>query len=254
VQRRFDRDAGLRRIYEHDIAGGKWTSMMAQTHIGYTGWQQPDTNVLPATQRLPADARLVSAASPAPLPACDTPAAAHGFVECGGGVAIEAGHYARAVDGDGVHWTTIPHLGRTLSAVAALPATAPDSTPRANGPRLEYPLWLRAAGPVRVRVTVSPSLDFRGGHGLRFGVSLGDEPPRVVTIGLDPTPGSAGFAAWEKAVSDNAYVAISTHAARAGAQTLKLWRIDPGVVFQRVEVDRGTPPCSYLGAPESARR
>jgi hypothetical protein len=254
VRRRFDRDAELRRIYEHDIAGGKWTSMMAQTHIGYTGWQQPDGNVLPATRRLPADTRPTPATAPRPPAACTTPAAAHGFVECNGVVAIEAAHYARAVDGDGVHWATIPHLGRTLSAVTALPATAPDSAPRADGPRLEYPLWLRAGGPVQVRVTVSPSLDFRGGHGLRFGVSLGDEPPRVVTIGLDPTPGSAGFAAWEKAVGDNAFVTLSTHVARAGAQTLKLWRIDPGVVFQRVEVDHGTPPASYLGAPESARR
>jgi hypothetical protein len=35
---------------------------------------------------------------------------------------------------------------------------------------------------------------------------------------------------------------------------LKLWHVDPGVVFQRVEVWRGAFRESYLGPPESARR
>ena len=60
-----------------------------------------------------------------------------GFIESRGVVAIEAAHYARKVDGDGVQWTTIPNLGRTLSAVTALPATAPGSAADGNGPRLE---------------------------------------------------------------------------------------------------------------------
>jgi hypothetical protein len=176
-----------------------------------------------------------------------------GFIESGGVVAIEAAH-ARKVDADGVHWTTIPNLGRTLSAVTALPATAPSSAPDGNGPRLEYPVWLQHDGEVEVRVTVSPTLDFRGGDGLRFGVSIGDEAPKIVTIKLDPTPGDADFMAWNKAVADSVAVVVSQHQARAGAQTLKLWRIDPGVVFQRIEIVRGPLRDSYLGAPESIRR
>src|SRR5690606_26452721 len=46
----FARDAELSRIYEQDIAGGKWPHMMSQTRIGYTYWQQPETNVMPALQ------------------------------------------------------------------------------------------------------------------------------------------------------------------------------------------------------------
>jgi hypothetical protein len=34
---------------DEDLAGGKWRKMMSQTHIGYTYWQQPPTNVIPAT-------------------------------------------------------------------------------------------------------------------------------------------------------------------------------------------------------------
>ncbi len=44
----FRRDAALTAEYNHELAGGKWNHMMDQTHIGYTGWQQPDSNSLPA--------------------------------------------------------------------------------------------------------------------------------------------------------------------------------------------------------------
>lgn len=348
AQRLFARDAELARVYEQDIAGGKWLHMMSQPRIGYTHWQQPERNLLPALSRVDVPARGVMGvavegdarawpqfAQQARLPPLESfgaasrelevfnrggapfsfqarasqpwlrvvpaqgevvdavrlrvevdwsavPAGTHsgelslrgsdgtevhvdvpvvranasamqGFVESDGTIAIEAEHYARRIDGDGVRWATIPNLGRTLSAVTALPATATSSTPGGAGPRLEYPLWLQGDGEMEVRVTVSPTLDFRGGGGLRFGVSIGDEAPQIVTIKLDPTPGHPDFLAWSKAVADSVHVVASRHRARAGAQTLKLWRIDPGVVFQRIEVVRGGTRDSDLGAPESTR-
>ena len=83
---------------------------------------------------------------------------------------------------------------------------------------------------------------------------IGDEPPRVVTVKADPTPGHADFAAWEDAVRDSVQVARSRHRVQAGNQTLTLWAIDPGLAFQRIDVVRGTPRESYLGPPESQRR
>ena len=43
----FGRDAGLSWYYNSILAEGKWSHMMDQTHIGYTGWQQPATNNMP---------------------------------------------------------------------------------------------------------------------------------------------------------------------------------------------------------------
>lgn len=43
----FATDQELSRIYNEDIANGKWSHMMDQTHISYTYWQQPDKDVLP---------------------------------------------------------------------------------------------------------------------------------------------------------------------------------------------------------------
>src|SRR5699024_7604522 len=37
------------------------------------------------------------------------------FVEHNGVIAIEAAHYHKAINGAGMHWVTIPGLGRTLS-------------------------------------------------------------------------------------------------------------------------------------------
>jgi len=46
----FQDDAALSRTYNAELLGGKWDHMMDQTHIGYTGWQQPRTNIMPATK------------------------------------------------------------------------------------------------------------------------------------------------------------------------------------------------------------
>ena len=43
----FDRDAEISSFYNTKLAGGKWSHMMDQTHIGYTYWQEPPRNVMP---------------------------------------------------------------------------------------------------------------------------------------------------------------------------------------------------------------
>jgi hypothetical protein len=48
----FREDADLSSYYNHTLAGGKWDHMMDQTHIGYTGWQQPRTNSMPRVGKI----------------------------------------------------------------------------------------------------------------------------------------------------------------------------------------------------------
>ena len=47
----FDNDSTITGRY-HSVAGGKWNHMMKQTHIGYTGWDHPATQVRPSTQSI----------------------------------------------------------------------------------------------------------------------------------------------------------------------------------------------------------
>lgn len=52
AERLFAQDAELARIYMEDIADGKWHGMMLQTNIGYTYWQQPESDVMPEVIRI----------------------------------------------------------------------------------------------------------------------------------------------------------------------------------------------------------
>ena len=59
VRQLFRLDQRLTDQY-HQLRGGKWNHMMAQTHIGYSGWRDPPVNVLPKLEEpvVPAGAML----------------------------------------------------------------------------------------------------------------------------------------------------------------------------------------------------
>jgi Glycosyl hydrolase family 115/Gylcosyl hydrolase family 115 C-terminal domain len=48
----FQQDAELTAYYNHTLAHGKWDHMMDQTHIGYTFWNQPPANAMPAVSEI----------------------------------------------------------------------------------------------------------------------------------------------------------------------------------------------------------
>jgi len=52
VRELFARDAELSRYYNEELADGKWSHMMDQTHIGYTYWQEPPQNNMPEVDEL----------------------------------------------------------------------------------------------------------------------------------------------------------------------------------------------------------
>ena len=52
VRRLFALDAQLTDEYNHRLLNGKWDHMMDQTHIGYTFWNEPTLNAMPAVQHV----------------------------------------------------------------------------------------------------------------------------------------------------------------------------------------------------------
>ena len=52
VRQLFQHDAELTRRYQRDIQNGKWNHMMSQTRFGYTNWDQPYRDVMPAVSEL----------------------------------------------------------------------------------------------------------------------------------------------------------------------------------------------------------
>ncbi len=52
VKKLFQADIDLTNAYNHALLNGKWDHMMDQTHIGYTYWQEPKQNTMPAVKEI----------------------------------------------------------------------------------------------------------------------------------------------------------------------------------------------------------
>ncbi|WP_369058378.1 glycosyl hydrolase 115 family protein [Caulobacter sp. 73W] len=236
VEAAFKADKAITAAY-HALNGGKWDGMMLQTHFGYTNWQQPPADVMPAVTRVGGTPKALVFARP-------TPPFAPGVV------AVEAPDFTRAVGGAGLDWKVVPHLGRTKGSVVALPQGRPATT-QADGVRLEYAIPVAETGDLAVELHLSPTLDPTGRNQLRIGVSLDDGPMQVITDSLIPAPTDTRTQQqrdWNKAVMDNARVVrASFPAVAAGAHVVKVWRLDDNVVLQKVVAGTRPAPASYLG-------
>jgi hypothetical protein len=169
------------------------------------------------------------------------------FIAGNGYISIEAEHYTKAVNTPTVHWDVIPGLGRTLSSVTTFPVTAKSEILSAASPHLEYGVYLPDSGSVKVRLYLSPTLNFHNTKGLCFAVSFDNEPPQIINLHDD-----ASLKVWEQWVSDNVIVKVSNHMLqRSGYHTFKFWRIDAGVVLQKLVIGTKEIKPSYLGPPES---
>ncbi len=176
------------------------------------------------------------------------------FVESNGLVSIEAEHFSKKTDQPGAAWQIIPGLGRTGNAVGVFPTTAASvDLPKVatDGPALEYSFYMFDKGDVTIHYNLIPTQPIVYGQGLRYAVALDDEPAQLVTI-TKGTGREVTNRAWSENVLDNTTTATTQHTlATAGAHTLKIYMIDPGVLLEKIVVDAGGLRPSYLGPPET---
>ncbi len=174
------------------------------------------------------------------------------FLESEGYVAIEAVHYSRAVAEEGITWSTLEDFGRTEGGVTPLPALVDSRTLSADSSRLEYDVFTVSGGEASIELTLSPTLAFMPGRGLRLAVSVDDQAPQIVDLKL---PVGDGQEAWGKTVQEAVRkVTTRHHIGQPGAHVIKVWMIDPCIVLQRVLLNFGEVPASYFGPTESVRR
>jgi hypothetical protein len=176
-----------------------------------------------------------------------------GFVEGEGCVSIEAEHFTSNNDEGTNRWIRIEDYGHTLSAMrATADVDAPGATPGRNSPCLGYQVYLFSTGKFDITATLSPTLNFIPGRSLRYGISVDDEAPQIVTVVAENYNAQNRNADWEKSVKDNARFCTTSHSiTKPGYHTLKVWMIDPGVVLQKIVINTGGVKPSYLGPPES---
>ncbi len=176
-----------------------------------------------------------------------------GFVENNGVIAIEAANFDRAVNAPNINWIIVPNLGRTHSSVTIRPSNADQQTPGKDSPHLEYTFTVFVACDVEVQTYLSPTLNFMKGEGLKYAISIDDELPQVVNMHEgEKQPDWEYPDWWSKSVADHIKIKATKHKGlKPGRHTLKVWMVDPGVVFQKFVIDAGGLKPSYLGPPES---
>lgn len=196
------------------------------------------------------DGQKVQVIVPVFNPTSPQPEELAGFIETDACVSIEAEHFTRAIESPTLHWKIIPDFGRTLSGVTTFPVTAQSQALTSNSPHLEYQMHIFHEGATSVDVYLAPTQKFLPGDGLRYAISFDDETPQVVNVHSNYTQ-----AEWERSVKDGVRVLTTKHVlTRAGSHVLKLWAIDPALVFEKLVVNTGATRQSYLGPPESFRR
>jgi len=176
-----------------------------------------------------------------------------GFIENNGVVSIGAAHFTDKVESNDTRWTEVTNLGRTNSSVIAEPVNMSRQKLNENSSRLTYDFTVFEAGELTIHTYLSPTQDFRKKDGLKYAIAIDDEAPQIINMNegeIKPDYEHARW--WGQSVGDHIKVRRSTHYVDApGAHTLKVWLIDPGIVFQKFVLDAGGLKPSYLGPPES---
>lgn len=179
-----------------------------------------------------------------------------GHVESDRHISIEAEHWSSVSNSSSAHYEVITGLSRTLSGVTLFPVTAPSFTTD-DAPGLTYELYTfsesAASNVTNITVVLTPNLNTIPDRPLRYAIQLDDQEVKTVQPVVDQ-PNGANPANWLTAVADNAWLGKSNFTyTGAGEHTLKLWALEPGLVFNSVWFDLGGIKPSYLGPPESVR-
>lgn len=114
-----------------------------------------------------------------------------------------------------------------------------------SSPHLSYQFHTDYSGKAELELLVSPTLDFRNSGGLRFAVSVDDQPPRIINMHRDTRDD------WGTTVSNNVTSVTTSIGLAPGNHTLKIWALETGVILQKIIIWTGERKESYLGPPES---
>ena len=187
------------------------------------------------------------------VPVCNDLPEASGFVEDNGVVSFEAANYTDKFNSKDIHWTVVPNLGRTNSSIIVEPVNAKRQKIDDTSPRVEYEFTVFNAGELIVEAFLSPSQDFKKHDGLKYAIAIDDEEPQIINMNEGEIKPDYEYAEWWTiSVADHIKIKKSNHKVdKPGKHTLKIWMIDPWIVFQKFVIDAGGLKPNYLGPPES---
>jgi hypothetical protein len=164
---------------------------------------------------------------------------------------MQAVNFNKAVGKPGIHWKSIPDIGRDGSGITTFPVTASFQNFTRDNPRVEYTFYAYDSGKVSVNLFFSPSLNYKNDSGMKYAVSIDDEQPQVTYVNRDGNIPKT----WEGWVADNIIIKTTHHTISGkGKHILKYWMISPALVLQKLVIDFGGMKPSYLGPPETMKK
>ncbi|MCW3785577.1 glycosyl hydrolase 115 family protein [Plebeiibacterium sediminum] len=180
-----------------------------------------------------------------------------GFIERNGYVSMEANNYAAKLNTEDIEWKEIPGLSKTDSGMSSFPVTgSKEHSNVSDNPYLAYDFYLLHAPEnevVEVTVFLSPTLNFVGGEGLKFALSVDDQKPEVVYMHEGMEIRDWTYPDWFNSAVSNKIITkqVRLKLNGQGQHTLKYFMINGGVILQKIVVNNGGLKVSYLGPPES---
>lgn len=177
-----------------------------------------------------------------------------GFIENNGVVSIKAVNFTKKVNTKNISWTVIPNMGRTASSITVEPADAEQQVPGTNAPHVEYDFTIFDGDELEIDTYLSPTLNYKKNEGLKYAIAIDDEDPQIINVHEgDSIPDWEYPDWWNNSVADHIKKKQSIHAGiKPVKHTLKIWMINPGLVFQKFVIDAGGLKPSSLGPPESS--
>jgi len=252
VKQLYENDSLITLEY-HQLNKGKWNHMMSQTHIGYTYWQQPNKQKMPAVNYVPADSILTGIDTTSSWKEALYPKslAKNIFYEQNGYISIEANHFTKAVNTNDITWKSLHDHGRTGSAITSFPVTANQQKPGGKAAHLQYEIYTYSEDSVTLYCYFSPTLNFHNAEeGLQYAISIDNETPQIFSINKEDKNSISGI--WNKWVAESIIIKSSKHKLlQPGKHTVKYWVVSPAVVLQKIVLDFGGVKRSYLGPPET---
>ena len=224
----------LTKIYNAEIAGGKWNKIMDWKPRNRPVFQMPSTAPSSKNKEVfkPDSPVAVINAANFLLPSPVSGEAPKGYP----GVRAD-NKLPSPVSGEGpgvranIH--LIKGLGASGTSLTMLPITSPGISDEnaAQAPFAEYEVKL-PAGQRTIEVICTPTERIHDGRGLRYAIFFGNEPPTIVNV-----HSAAETPQWEKNVLRGYSIGKSSHKLdKDGPVKLRIALLDPGLLISQIRI------------------
>ena len=174
------------------------------------------------------------------------------FVQDNGVVSMNAESFSNYEKRGDRIWQLIPGLGRTGASMVVMPFTAPSISDLqqvdSQAPRMDYSIHIFESGKANVIIEAVPTHEIHKGRKLRVAVAVDDAAPQFLEFeqAHNEIDKIGRINVFRNMMSGEIEIELD-----AGAHTLKVWGVEPGVVLDKIILNTGGLRKSYLGPPET---